>query len=195
VIGLDGDRATGSARSIEGVDVGAAVQRLAQEGLLTRGGGHRMAAGLSLPRDGVPAAMQRLEALLSRQAPSPAAASLRLDGLVMPRAATVDLARQIAAVGPFGAGASAPRFAFSDLAVRRVNRVGDGHLSITLGDADGGRVEAIAFRAAETGLAAIEAHGGRPLHVAGHIEVRHWNGRESVQLRLSDAAFAHDCGQ
>jgi single-stranded-DNA-specific exonuclease len=193
VIGLDGVRATGSGRSVEGIDLGAAVQRLAQEGLVTRGGGHPMAAGLSLPRDGVEAAMRRLDELLVRQNGAQPGASLRLDGLVMPRAATPDLARRIAAAGPFGAGAPAPRFAFSDLTVRRVRRVGDGHLSITLGDADGGRIEAIAFRANETGLGAIEGHSGRPLHVAGHLEVRPWNGRESVQLRLSDAAFSHDC--
>ena len=191
VIGLEDGHGTGSGRSVEGVDLGTAVQRLADEGLIIRGGGHRMAAGLSLTRDAVEAAMARLGELLARTTPLAATNDLKLDALVMPRAATDDLVRRVAAVGPFGAGSPAPRFALSDLRIRRLRRVGDGHLSVGLADLEGARIEAISFRAAESGLAAaIESHGGRPLHVAGRLELNSWRGRETVQLRLEDAAFA-----
>ena len=191
VIALDGDHGTGSGRSVDGVDLGAAVQRLAQEGLIARGGGHRMAAGLSVERRGVAAAMERLDALLAGQGPVRPDTDLKLDGLVMPRAATSEMVRKVAAAGPFGAASPAPRYAACDLRVRRLRPVGDGHLSLTLADAEGARLEAIAFRAAEVGLSrALESHGGRTLHVAGRLELNCWRGRETVQLRLEDAAFA-----
>ena len=190
VIALDGDRGTGSGRSVEGVDLGNAVQRLADEGLITRGGGHRMAAGLSVERSKVASAMERLEDLL-RGADVQPRTELRLDAMVMPRAATADLVRALAAAGPFGAGAPAPRFAVSDLRIKRLRRVGDGHLSLGMADAEGARIDAIAFRAVETGLAAhLEGHCDRALHIAGRLELNVWRGRERVQMRVEDAAFA-----
>lgn len=191
VVALDGDWGTGSGRSVEGLDLGAAVQRLADEGLIARGGGHRMAAGLSVSRAALPAAMERLDALLASQAPLTSDLELRLDGLVAPQVATVELVRRIAAAGPFGAASPAPLFVASDLRIRRLQPVGDGHLSLTLAAAGGARLEAIGFRAAENGLArALASHDGRAVHVAGRLEINCWRGRETVQLRLEDAAFA-----
>ncbi len=113
VIGLDGDEGKGSGRSIAGVDLGASIQRLAGEGLLIKGGGHKMAAGLTVARDQLDPAMERLAELLAKQgAGQGGAADLRLDGLLMPGAATVPLVRAIETAGPFGAGASAPRYVF-----------------------------------------------------------------------------------
>ncbi len=190
VIALDGERGTGSGRSIEGVDLGGAVQRLADEGLIERGGGHRMAAGLSIESARVEAAMNRLEELVQKTDAGPTS-HLRLDAIVMPRAATVELVQDLAAVGPFGAGSPAPRFAVTDLRIKRLRRVGDGHLSLSLADAEGAGLEAIAFRAAETGLTAhLEGHCDRPLHVAGRLELNVWRGRERVQMKLEDAAFS-----
>lgn len=191
VIGFEGDAGKGSARSISGVDLGASIQRLAAEGLIEKGGGHRMAAGLSLTRAQLEPAMARLSELLAKQgAGERGPGELRLDGLLMPAACTVALIEQLDEAGPFGASAPAPRFALPGLRIRYTKPVGQGHLKLTLSDG-ASSLEAICFNAAGTGLlAAFEGHGGRALHVAGRIEVNHWNGRQSVQLQLEDAAWA-----
>src|SRR6056297_533470 len=105
VIGFDRDEGKGSGRSISGVDLGHAIQRLAAEGLLLKGGGHKMAAGLTVARDKLEAAMERLSDLLARQgAGRTGPADLALDGVLMPGAATPELVDQIELAGPFGAG-------------------------------------------------------------------------------------------
>ena len=192
VIGLDGDEGKGSGRSITGVDLGASIQRLAAEGLLIKGGGHRMAAGLTVARDQLAAAMARLSELLERQGAAKAGPSdLRLDGVLMPVAATVELVEKIDAAGPFGAGAPGPRYVFPDMAIGFAKRVGDSHLKLRFGDGLGAQMDAIAFGAFDTALgAALEAHGGARFHLAGRLDINSWGGRQSVQLRLEDAAPA-----
>ncbi len=104
VIGLEGGIGKGSGRSVSGVDLGAAIHRLESEGLLLKGGGHKMAAGLSVDEAKLPAAMERLAELLAKQgAGAGGPADLRLDGLLMPEAATLQLIEQIESAGPFGA--------------------------------------------------------------------------------------------
>ena len=192
VIGFDGDEGQGSGRSVAGVDLGAAVQRLAAEGLLLKGGGHRMAAGLTVARDQLEPAMARLAELLARQgAGAGGPADLRLDGMLMPKAATPELVADLERAGPFGQGAPAPRFAFPDLAVSFAKQVGETHLKATFADGMGGRIEAIAFGALETPLgAAILNHEGARFHIAGKLDINEWGGRQNVQLRLDDAAPA-----
>lgn len=193
VIGLDGDEGKGSGRSVSGIDLGAAVQKLAREGLLIKGGGHRMAAGLTVARTGLEPAMARLSELLARQGAGAAggAADLRLDGLLMPAAATVELVERIETAGPFGAGAPAPRFALPDMGIAHARRVGDSHLKLRFGDGTGPALDAIAFGAFDTPLgASLENHGGARFHLAGRLDINTWRGRQSVQLRLEDAAPA-----
>ena len=191
VIGLEGGIGKGSGRSVNGVDLGAAVQLLAAEGLLTRGGGHRMAAGLTVDEGQIGAAMARLGDLLARQGVGRGgAADLRLDGLLMTGAATAQLVDQIEAAGPFGASAPAPRFAFADQAVT-ARRVGETHLRLSLSDGMGPPLEAIAFGAFDTALGPVLSQpGAQRFHLAGRLEISHWNGRSKVQLRLEDAARA-----
>jgi single-stranded-DNA-specific exonuclease len=192
VIGLDGEEGKGSGRSVSGIDLGAAIQRLAAEGLLLKGGGHRMAAGLTVARDGLEDAMARLSELLARQgADALGPADLMLDGVLMPGAATVELVEQIEQAGPFGAGAPAPRFAFADCQIQYAKPVGTGHLKVTFGDGLGARVDAIAFGAMDGPLgAALTARDGARFHLAGRLEINTWKGRRSPQLRLEDAAPA-----
>ncbi len=192
VIGLDGGTGKGSGRSVPGVDLGAAVQRLAAEGLLEKGGGHRMAAGLTVAEDRIEAAMERLSELLARQGAGRAGpGDLRVDGLIMAGAATPELVAQIEAAGPFGQEAPAPRFACADQRIFDARRVGETHLKLRFGTAGGPALEAIAFGAFDSPLGpALMQHGGAPFHFAGHLELNHWNGRVRVQMRLSDAAPA-----
>lgn len=191
VMGFEGDVGKGSARSVPGVDLGAAVHRLAQEGLIEKGGGHKMAAGLSLNRAQLAPAMARLDALLARQgAGDTGPHDLRIDGLLAPQAVTPELIAQLEAAGPFGASASAPRFAFADQRVTSAREIGQGHLRVSFG-AGPERLEAVAFGAFDgpLGPALTSGAAGR-FHIAGRVEINTWGGRQSVQLRLEDAAPA-----
>ena len=192
VIGLDGDEGKGSGRSISGVDLGASIQRLVSEGLLLKGGGHKMAAGLTVARGQLEPAMARLSELLEKQGAGQAGpADLKLDGILMPGAATVELIEQLEGAGPFGASAPAPRFAFPDVEINFTKRVGDNHLKVTFGDGLGARIEAIAFGAFDGPMGqALVNHGGARFHLAGRLEINTWGGRQRVQLRLEDAAQA-----
>nr|WP_170538297.1 single-stranded-DNA-specific exonuclease RecJ [Ruegeria arenilitoris] len=193
VIGFDGDEGKGSSRSVSGVDLGASIHRLAAEGLLVKGGGHKMAAGLTVMRDQLEPAMERLSELLAKQGAGQAGpADLKLDGALMPGAASVDLIEKIEQAGPFGAGAPAPRFAMPDLQVRFAKRVGETHLKLSLSDGMGGGLDAIAFGAFDGPMGErLSNHGGARFHFAGRLEVNTWGGRQSVQLRLEDAAEAN----
>ncbi|MGJ8544860.1 MAG: single-stranded-DNA-specific exonuclease RecJ [Sulfitobacter sp.] len=192
VIGVEDGIGKGSGRSISGIDLGAAIQRLAAEGLLIKGGGHKMAAGLSVEEAKLEPAMQRLSELLAKQGAHLAgAADLRLDGILMPGAATVELAEQIEQAGPFGAGAPGPRFAFPDCQINFAKRVGDSHLKISFSDGTGPRMDAICFGAYDGALGpALENHGGARFHLAGRLDINEWRGRRTVQLRLEDASRA-----
>ncbi|UWQ09515.1 single-stranded-DNA-specific exonuclease RecJ [Aliiroseovarius crassostreae] len=190
VIGFDGEDGKGSGRSIAGVDLGASIQRLASDGVIQKGGGHKMAAGLSLSRDQLEPAMNRLSDLLAKQgAGLQGAADLRLDGVLMPSAVTVDLIEELEHAGPFGASAPAPRFAFPDVQILFAKRVGQNHLKLSFGDGMGTRIDAISFGAFDGPLGPLlENHAGRRFHLAGKLEVNHWQGRSSPQLRLDDAS-------
>lgn len=194
VIGMDNGEGKGSGRSVSGVDLGASIQKLAAEGLLIKGGGHKMAAGLSVQEDKLEAAMARLSELLAKQgAGEGGAADLRLDGMLMPSAITVELIEQIETAGPFGASAPAPRFAFPDQQIFFVKRIGESHLKITFGDGHSPRIEAICFGAFDTDLGpALENHGGARFHLAGRLEINTWAGRQKPQVRLEDAARASE---
>ncbi|MFE3837524.1 single-stranded-DNA-specific exonuclease RecJ [Pseudogemmobacter sonorensis] len=190
VIGLDGGVGKGSGRSVSGVDLGAAVQRVAAEGLFLKGGGHRMAAGLTVAQEALEPAMARLGALLARQgADRPGPRALHVEGLLMPEAATLPLAEQIESAGPFGASAPAPRFVIPSASVS-ARRIGESHLRLTV-RSSAAPLEAMAFGAFDSPLGpALEAPGHRLFHLAGRLEINSWGGRSKVQLRLDDAAEA-----
>lgn len=192
VIGLEGNEGKGSGRSISGVDLGAAIQRLASEGLLIKGGGHKMAAGLTVARDQLEAAMTRLSELLAKQgADQSGPADMALDGLLMPGAATVDLVERIEEAGPFGAGAPGPRYVFPDCQITFAKALSGAHLKLRFGDGIGPSLDAICFGALDGPLGpALLAHGGARFHLAGRLDVNSWGGRQTVQLRLEDAAPA-----
>ena len=110
----------------------------------------------------------------------------------MPSAATVELVRQIEDAGPFGAGAPAPRFAFPDVLIHFAKQVGANHLKVSFGDGISARIDAISFGAmdGQIGPMLMKHNGGR-FHLAGRLEINTWQGRQSVQLRLEDAAPAY----
>lgn len=192
VIALDGEEGKGSARSISGVDLGACVTAARQAGHLLNGGGHKMAAGLTVARGSLDA----LEAFLAdRLAPlvrdARAGLSLLLDGALAAGAVSAELVTLLEQAGPFGAGNAAPRFALADVTVAYADIVGTDHVRCTLEGGDGRKVKGVAFRSATTELGQflLGARGGR-VHVAGTLRINRWNGRETAELHIEDAAPA-----
>lgn len=190
VIGLENGIGKGSARSVPGVDLGRAVQRLATEGVLEKGGGHRMAAGLTVAESRLQEAMTRLSELLSREmANREGAGDLRISGLIEPSAATVEMDALLQKAGPYGQAAPAPRFAFADVMAISVGTMGDSHLRLSFRAAGGPPVDAVAWGAMATPLGpALLGAKGRRFHLAGKLESSTWGGREKIRLRLDDAA-------
>lgn len=191
VIGFEGEAGKGSGRSVHGVDLGSAVAGLARAGLIEKGGGHRMAAGLSLSRAALDAAMAALGEALARQgAGREGPRDLRLDGCLSVAAATADLVELLDAAGPWGAAAAPPRFAIPGAVLRHVAMAGERHLRLTLADGPD-RLEAICFGAVGTPLGDTleRAQGGR-VHLAGQLDLDTWGGRRRAKLRVEDAALA-----
>ena len=194
VIGLDAGEGKGSGRSVSGVDLGASIATLAREGHIIKGGGHKMAAGLSAETDKLDTAMERLSELLAKQGSDKMGVKdLRLDGAIAPSAITVELLEQLDTAGPFGAGAPGPRFALPFVRVAFAKRAGDTHLRLTFVDDNGAKIDAIAFGAFKSDLGpTLEDHKGQVFHVAGRLEIDTWNGRMRPKLTLEDAAVVGD---
>lgn len=190
VIGLDCDEGKGSGRSVSGIDLGACIAQITREGLLVKGGGHRMAAGLTVKGYQLDPAMERLSELLAKQGSDKMGAKdLRVDGAIAPSAINVELLEQLDTAGPFGSGAPGPRFALPFVRVAFAKRAGDTHLRLTFVDDSGGRIDAIAFGAFKSDLGpTLEDHKGQVFHVAGRLEIDTWNGRMRPKLTLEDAA-------
>ena len=192
VIGMDGELGKGSGRSVRGVDLGAAVIAARQAGLLVNGGGHAMAAGLTVARVALPELAYFLDTRIAPQlGAAPAVRELGIDAALAPAAATQELVDMIERAGPFGAGNALPRFVLTGVRVSYAQPVGEGHVRCTLVGAERGRIEAIAFRANQTALGPALLDSARPvLHVAGALRIDRFGGRESVRLQIDDAAPA-----
>jgi single-stranded-DNA-specific exonuclease len=192
VMALDGDSASGSGRSITGIDLGAAVIAAYQKGLLVKGGGHAMAAGFTAERDSIPELVGFLvdrvaedvgdEALVPR---------LYLDGGLKVAAASLDMISALERVGPFGAGNPEPKFAIPNARLVYTDVVGNDHLRCTLAGDDGARLNAMAFRCMDTDLGkALRDNGGARFHFAGRLRANTWRGTTTPQLLIDDAAQA-----
>ena len=181
---------TGSLRSVAGADIGAAVRAAVAAGHLVKGGGHAMAAGLTVARSSLAPLQQFLEARLAASVgEARARADLAIDGALTPGGVTDDLIDLVERVGPFGQGNPSPRFAFPATHVRFAKVVGESHVRCVLESADGGRLEAVAFRAAGEPLGdLLLGSGGLPIHVAGHLKRSSFGGREKIELMIEDAA-------
>lgn len=186
----DKGQGTGSARSITGVDLGLAIRTATEQGLLVKGGGHAMAAGMTIERGKLGDFRAFMEQALSDQTTQAIAnAGLSIDGALSAGAANLNLIELLERAGPYGAGNPKPRFAFPAHRITYADYVGTGHIRCTIVSGDGSRLKAIAFRAADGPLGDIlinENH--RPLHIAGTLARDDWGGRQSVQLFIDDAA-------
>ena len=183
---------TGSGRSIAGVDIGRAVRGAVAEGLLVKGGGHAMAAGVTLRRDALAALRAFFESTLSADVQVARRANgLLIDGAVSAAAANADLVALIERAGPFGSGNPEPVIALPAHTISYAEEVGQAHIRVRLRSAGGAGVNAIAFRAAGQKLgAALLAGRGRQVHAAGSFALDRYQGEERVQFRLADTAPA-----
>lgn len=183
---------TGSGRSIAGVDLGRAVRQAVVDGLLIKGGGHAMAAGITIRRDRLADLRAYLETALGDAVEvARRDDALLIDGALSAAAASLDFCASMMRAGPFGAGNPDPVFALPAHTIAFADVAGGQHIRARLRSPDGTFLNAIAFRAANTdlGRALIESRG-QALHVAGQISVDRWQGAERVQLRMLDAARA-----
>ncbi len=192
VAGFEGGIGRGSARSVPGIDIGAAVRAAHAAGILQAGGGHAMAAGFSLSADRLDAFRDFLAAQFADAGALLAAAqTLELDAAVAASAAGAPLVAEIGRAGPFGAGNPEPLLALADLRLAYADVVGKDHVRLRLQGGDGTALNAIAFRAMAGPLGeGLLAARGRTIHVAGRLRADSWNGRTQVQLHLEDAAPA-----
>jgi single-stranded-DNA-specific exonuclease len=191
VIGLADGIGKGSGRSVAGFDLGAAVIAARNAGILSQGGGHPMAAGLTVAAGRVEALAAFLTERVGHQlgVSPPAPPDLTLDGALQVGGCSVGLARRLAMLAPYGRGNPEPRFAITDARPWRVRQIGDNHLDCWLQDAAGGRVRAVAFRVLDRPLGrALLAAAGAPMHLAGRIKLDRWNGELRVTFQIEDAA-------
>ncbi len=184
---------TGSGRSVPGFDLGRLVRRAVDAGLLVKGGGHAMAAGITVEHE----RLGDLRAFFEQEAGDDVfrlidEASLKIDAALSAEGANLSLLEMLERAGPFGAGHPPPQFVLPRHTIASVREVGTGgHLRVDLRSQAGASLQAMAFRAAESELGRfLIAHRGDVAHLAGTVSANFWNGVKSVQFRLTDAALA-----
>jgi single-stranded-DNA-specific exonuclease len=185
-------KGTGSGRSINGFDMGRMVRAAVDAGLLVKGGGHAMAAGLTVERSNLGRLRAFFEEMAGEGVPALVANHvLKIDGALSASGATLELFDQLEQAGPYGSGHSQPVFAIPAHRLKDARLVGTAHIKVTLEAADGSRLEGIAFRAAETPLGNMLLNSrGAQIHAAGCLSADQWQGTRRMQLRLLDAVKA-----
>ncbi|WP_315755562.1 MULTISPECIES: single-stranded-DNA-specific exonuclease RecJ [unclassified Bradyrhizobium] len=181
---------TGSGRSIPGVDLGKAVRHAVEQGILMKGGGHAMAAGVTLRKERLAEFRAFLESALAADvADARHVNEILIDGAISARAATPELVATLNRAGPFGSGNPEPIVALPSHQLVYADEVGQAHLKLRFKSGDGAMVNAIAFRSVGQKLGnALVQHRGQILHVAGTLTVDRYQGVERVQLRVLDVA-------
>jgi single-stranded-DNA-specific exonuclease len=191
VVGIDraADVGKGSGRSQPGVNLGRAVQAAFDAGLLLAGGGHAMAAGLSVRPSALPELREFLCARLGDETLAAAESdALEIDALITTAGADRGLLESFQRLAPFGPGNPEPLFALAEARVERPMMLRGGHVRCTLTDRSGGRLKAVAWRAEETEVGRRLMGGGGAVHVVGRLKADDWNGRQGVELEIDDIA-------
>lgn len=191
VVGVDraANIGKGSGRSQPGVNLGRAVQAAYEAGLLLAGGGHAMAAGLSVRPDVIPELRAFLCEHMALEAGIAAETdALEIDALVTTGACDRALYAGFQRMAPFGPGNPEPMFACADVRVERAMALKGGHVRVTLTDASGGKLKAVAWRCEDTEIGKRLLQEGGGLHIAGRLKPDDWQGRQSVELEIEDVA-------
>lgn len=185
-----GAAVTGSGRSIAGVDLGAAVRAAVEGGILTKGGGHAMAAGVTLGQEAIPTFADFLETRLAAPvAAARASAALAVDAVLTAESLTPAFVAELARAAPFGQGNPEPLIVLPAHRIVDLRELNGGHIKLTLASGGGARIEAMAFRAAGKPLGdALARARGTVLHFAGTASIDTWGGRTKVSFKLQDVA-------
>ncbi|MDE2384826.1 MAG: single-stranded-DNA-specific exonuclease RecJ [Alphaproteobacteria bacterium] len=182
-------RATGSGRSIAGVDLGKAVRAALEAGLLVKGGGHAMAAGLTVELTQLAALRDFMEQALGAGVEQNRSPALLVDGALSAGGATLDLIELLEQAGPYGAANPPPLFVFPAHRVIYADRAGTDHVRCTLLAGDGAKLKAIAFRALGTELGELLlSERQHPLHIAGRLVADEWGAKRVPSVQIEDAA-------
>ena len=182
--------ATGSGRSIAGVDLGKAVRLASEAGILTKGGGHAMAAGLTVPIEKLGELRQFLDEKLSAEVENLRDPSLPIDGALTASGATLDLIELLEQAGPYGSAHPSPMFVFPAHKVIYADQAGTDHVRCTLVASDGTKLKAIAFRALNTELGELLlSERNHPIHIAGRLVADEWGAKRVPSLQIEDAAL------
>lgn len=191
-IGEDGI-GKGSGRSIAGVDLGAAILAAKEAGLLIAGGGHAMAAGVTVAEDQIAEFTAFLQAKLGETVERAAGErALLLDAVLAPGGVNPDLISAMEAGGPYGMGWPSPRVAAGPVRIIKCDIVGNGHVRAIVAGEDGRSIKCVAFRSADTplGLALLGAPRDRRLWIAGRAKIDDWGPRPAAEIHIEDAAWA-----
>ena len=183
--------ATGSGRSVPGVDLGRAVRSAVEHGLAIKGGGHVMAAGVTIEAAHLRAfTAYVMERLAESVGDAQALDSLAVDATLTAGGAQASIVTALERAGPFGSGQPEPVFAFPNHRLVEAREVGSGgHMRVKLRGGDGSLIGGVAFRAAGQPLGQALAQAlGSNLHVAGTLSIDRWGGNEKVEIRIQDAA-------
>ncbi|WP_370334700.1 single-stranded-DNA-specific exonuclease RecJ [Parvularcula marina] len=194
VISFEGDEGKGSGRSLSGVDLGAAISRAVEEGIIKGGGGHPMAAGLSLMRDQLDAFERFLsEELGAGIKTAQSQQALHLDGALSPAGLSRRFHDSLQLAAPFGNGNPEPRFAMPRVRVRDIRVLKEKHMAVTVEDGSGRRARCIAFGCVGEPLGdffEVAQKGGALIHLAGRVKPDDWRGGDAAQFQVEDGAFA-----
>ena len=194
VIGVDAQGVgKGSGRSIYGVDMGTAIITAREQGILEAGGGHAMAAGLTITEEKIADFQTFIDDYLRASViEARKNSALKIDVLLSPSAVSLDLIKEIDRIGPYGSKMPEPVFAFADMRVTYAQRLSGGHVRCAFEDGSGTRLAGIAFRAEETGLAEVLLAPNPPnVHIAARLKENSWKGRSKIDVQISDLAIAN----
>lgn len=192
VMSVEADEVKGSARSIPGLDLGALIMAAKEKGILTKGGGHLMAAGFSLTEDRIEDfrafAGEYIQRSLKDETLTPV---LDVDGCIDVSAATPDFITRLESLEPYGAGNPEPKLMLSDALITRADIVGSGHVRCFLGSLNGGSLKSMAFRCADGEMGKALLNGaGKTFNLVGVLRRDNWQGRNQAQFIIEDAMRA-----
>ncbi len=190
-LSIEGDEVKGSSRSVQGVDLGCLVMNAIEKGILSRGGGHPMAAGFSLHKEKLQEFHTYLKQSITPDSMCGNGHILDIDGVLDIQGICPELIENLSMLAPFGEANPEPRFVIKDVAITRVMPLKNGHIACTLTGKNGKYISAIAFRAADTPVGEKLMHSpGIYFHVAGFLKQETWKGRTKIQLQIHDMAEA-----
>jgi single-stranded-DNA-specific exonuclease len=171
------------------VDLGSAVRQALEQGLITKGGGHAMAAGLTLETSGLAALRQFFDEALATAVKAAKDDALKVDGALTATAATLDLIELLEQAGPYGSSHPSPMFVFPAHRVVYADAAGADHIRCTIASSDGTRIKAIAFRAMGTEMGELLlSERSFPLHIAGRLVADEWGAKRVPSIQIEDVA-------